>query len=123
MLKIAICDDNEQHLQYTTSLVKKELASHLIEIMLFFDAEQMLKTIDTEKKSPDIAILDIVLGKDNGIELAKQLNQLLPGCKIIFLTGYADYASASYEADHIWFVLKSASETYLGPGCFSRFGL
>ena len=30
---------------------------------------------------------DIMLGVDNGIELAKKLNLILPGCRIIFLTG------------------------------------
>ena len=115
MIKIAICDDNDQHLQYTAELVRKELSSHQIELSLFANAEDMLQFIIAEKQYPDIAVLDVVLGGEDGIQLAKKLNHLTPGCKIIFLTGYPDYASASYEADHIWFVLKSAVEVYLAP--------
>ena len=115
MIKIAICDDNVQHLHYTAELIRRELSSHQTELSLFPNAEKLLQAVATEKQHPDIAVLDIVLGGENGIQLAKQLNHLTPGCKIIFLTGYPDYASASYEADHIWFVLKSAAETYLAP--------
>ena len=115
MIKIAICDDNVQHLHYTAELIRRELSSHQTELSLFPNAEKLLQAVATEKQHPDIAVLDIVLGGGNGIELAKQLNHMLPGCKIIFLTGYPEYAPASYEVDHIWFVLKSATETWLGP--------
>ena len=39
---------------------------------------------------PDLALLDINLPGLNGIEVARQIRALVPGCKIIFLTGDSD---------------------------------
>ena len=114
MLKITICDDNREHLRYTADLVRKELTSYQTELFLFSNAEELLNSIQQAQVIPDIAVLDILLDSRNGIDLAKQINRLLPACKIIFLTGYPEYATASYEAEHIWFVLKSVADNYIG---------
>ena len=115
MLKTAICDDNPEHLNHAASLVLAELSSYAPDVELFHSAEDLIQAVECDRYRPDIAILDILLEDENGIELAKKLNALLPGCSIIFLTGYPDYAPASYEARHVWFVLKSSAEQYLGP--------
>ena len=114
MLKIAICDDNPEHLQFTVSLIQKELSSSGLELELFSVASQLISLIEEDNYRPDIAVLDIKLGRENGIDLAKRMNSLVPTCRIIFLTGFADYAPASYEARHVWFVLKSSADRYLG---------
>lgn len=114
MVKVAICDDNPEHLHLTEEFVRKELSSYSTEISLFSDARELTDRILQGYLSPDIAVLDVVLGKENGIECAKTINRHLPGCGVIFLTGYSEYASACYEADHVWFVLKSVAESYLG---------
>ena len=114
MIRIAICDDEGAQSAYTAALVRKELPSYELEIERFPTADALLREIESDAYSPDIAVLDIMLGADNGIELAKKLNLILPGCRIIFLTGYADFAPESYEAVHVWFVTKAAAECYLG---------
>ena len=115
MLKIAVCDDNPLHLKRTADLVQNELSSWELEIELFSVADHFMKLIEEDNYKPDIAILDVQLGGESGIERAKRLNSLVPECKIIFLTGFADFAPASYEARHVWFVLKSSAEKFLGP--------
>ena len=114
MLKIAICDDNPEHLHYTASLIQKELSSFRLELETFSAASQLIKLVEEDNYTPDIAVLDIDLGPENGIDLAKRMNSLVPTCRIIFLTGFADYAPASYEARHVWFVLKSGADQFLG---------
>ena len=114
MLKIAICDDNPEHLKFTASLIQKELSSFRLELETFSVASQLIKLVEVDNYRPDIAVLDIALGQENGIELAKRMNSLVPTCRIIFLTGFADFAPASYEARHVWFVLKSSAEEYIG---------
>ena len=114
MIRIAVCDDNPEHLRHTCDLVRKELPSYSIEISSFSGGYELLGTLKRGELTFDIAILDIALGEENGIELAKEMNRLLPGCRIIFLTGYSAYAPASYEAEHVWFVLKSSAEEYIG---------
>ncbi len=114
MLKIAICDDNPEHLKFTASLIQKELSSFRLELETFSVASQLIKLVEVDNYRPDIAVLDIALGQENGIELAKRMNSLVPTCRIIFLTGFADFAPASYEARHVWFVLKSSADQFLG---------
>lgn len=118
-MNIAVCDDNPQHLQFTANFILQQISSLSHELTLFESAENMMNAITDHLFLPDIAVLDIDLGNENGIDLAKQINQFLPRCQIIFLTGYTEYVSASYEADHVWYVLKSSADTYL-PSAIRR---
>ena len=115
MLTIAICDDSARHRRYTAQLVRRALEDYTLELDEFSTAESLRKCVSNGDYHPDIAILDVELGEENGIELAKSLNRFLPDCRIVFLSGYARYASASYEAEHVWYVLKSQAEQFLGP--------
>ena len=114
MVRLAICDDQPEHLRYTASLIRRELNSYILEIDSFPNAGQLLKCLQAGDYAPDVAVLDIELGPASGIDIAKELNRLLPSCRIIFLSGHAEYTSASYEAEHIWFVLKSQADAYFG---------
>lgn len=114
MRSIAICDDEPVHLEYTQRLVQETLPPAQFETELFPGAEPLLQAMEQEEYCPDIAILDICMGGSNGIELAKQLNRLVPGCKIIFLTSFLDYATEVYETEHIYFVLKRKMDHRLG---------
>ncbi|MBR4444808.1 MAG: response regulator transcription factor [Solobacterium sp.] len=117
MLTIVLCDDIELHLKKAEQLVSEIMEKQDIpyEIRLFHDAETMLSHVEFNEVSPDIAILDIEMDGENGISLAKKLNQAVPKCPVIFLTSYVDYASTAYEAEHIWFVVKNRTEEYLEP--------
>jgi len=48
---------------------------------------------------PHAALIDIVLGDDDGLELGKQLVELLPNIKIVHMTGYAEHAPVSSFRD------------------------
>lgn len=111
-LKIAICDDNSTHLKLAENLVTSNLESRSYAVQLFSCAEELLSEINKDHYAPDIAVLDIELSGEDGITLAKQMNQLVPMCRIIFLTGYIDYAPDAYEAEHIWFVVKKTADRY-----------
>lgn len=113
MRHIAICDDEPAHLDYTHALVRRELPSTRFALERFSAPEQLLRAVEAQNYRPDIAILDICMGGASGIELAKRLNALAPRCKIIFLTSFLDYATEVYEAEHVYFVLKSEMEQRL----------
>ena len=110
MRYIAICDDEPVHLIYTQTLVQKALSPSQFETDSFSSAELLLQAMEPGDYCPDIAILDIRMDGLDGIELAKKLNKLAPGCKIIFLTSFLDYATEVYETEHIYFVLKGEME-------------
>ena len=113
MICVSICDDDLRHLQYTYTLVSKYLAGTSAEIDRFGDPDALLSQVKSGNYLPDIAILDIKLGRIDGIELARQLNVYAPKCCIIFLTGYPEYCSDVNGTDHIFFVVKSRAEQYL----------
>ncbi len=117
MLHIAVCDDISEHLQHSQNMIQDILASKEIncEIYPFHTSEDLLQSIRDKKIRPEIAVLDIELNGESGINLAKKMNQYLPTCQIIFLTNYIDYASDVYEAEHVWFVTKKKADRYLEP--------
>lgn len=115
MRYIAICDDEPVHLEYTQSLVRKILPPSQFETALFSGAEPLLQAVEPGDYRPDIAVLDIRMEGADGIELARQLNRLVPECRIIFLSSFLCYATEVYETEHIYFVLKSEMERRLEP--------
>lgn len=112
MTHIVICDDEPLHLQHTHDLTTAYTAGKPVTIETVDAAATLLEKVDAGY-CPDIAILDVELGGDSGIDLAKTLNQRCPSCQIIFLTAFSRYASQAYFADHTWFVVKSEIDTYL----------
>ena len=58
------------------------------------------------EKHFDAVLLDIDLGYDNGIRLAKCIQEEQPCVNIIYITGYADYALKSFETNVSSFLLK-----------------
>lgn len=113
MIRISICDDDARHLKYTYNLVSRYMKGYVTELDCFSSPESLLSQVENGGYLPDIAILDIRLGRMDGIELARQLNRCAPGCCIIFLTGYSEYCSDVYGTEHIFFVVKSHAEQYL----------
>ena len=117
MLTAAICDDNALHLKQAEDMTVKVLteAGQPFALCTFSSAEDLLLWMKAAETQPDIAVLDIEMGGEDGISLAKKLNASAPACRIIFLTSYVDYAPDAYEAEHIWFVVKARAEEHFGP--------
>ena len=53
-----------------------------------------------------LAILDIELGTDSGLDLSKKLLEINPRTNVVFLTAYADYAINAWDTDACGFMLK-----------------
>ena len=54
----------------------------------------------------DLAILDIELGKVNGLDLCKKLLEINPCTNVIYLTAYPDYALDAWRTDACGFMVK-----------------
>jgi len=59
-----------------------------------------------EKKTPDIVFLDISMPETNGIEVARQLNEISNGIKIVFVTGYSEYTSDAFNVYAFGYIMK-----------------
>ena len=107
MIHIAICDDDSVQLKRAEKLIQKKAARFCPEIDLFSDGAELIKAVKSTDYTPDLAMLDIHMPGNSGIEVAKALNLLAPECRIIFLTSFLGYATEVYEARHSYFILKS----------------
>ena len=70
-----------------------------------------------EELQPDLVLLDIGLPKLSGIETARQIRELNPRCRIIFLTGHLhpEIVQAAFEAGGRGYVHKEDAVTELLP--------
>lgn len=109
MLRIVICDDNAEIISCLQTWICARFSQESVKIFSFASAKDLTDAVGQGLQA-DIAILDILLGEDNGILLAKQLFPSAAQTKVIFITGYVEYCSAVYETEHIYFLLKPLKE-------------
>ncbi|MBR6157962.1 MAG: response regulator [Lachnospiraceae bacterium] len=99
----AMCvDDEGLILARTVSLVKKTELFDTVEA--FMDAGEALAF--AKRTSVDLALLDIDMPETGGLELAAELKKKQPDIRIIFLTGYSEYAVDAYALHATGYLLK-----------------
>ncbi len=102
----AICvDDEELILQRTVSLVKK--TNKFDEVDSFSDAMEALAYFDDD--TAGLALLDIDMPGMRGLDLASAIKEKCPDIKIIFLTGYSEFAVDAYAMHATGYLLKPVS--------------
>ena len=78
MLHIACCDDDrfwqEQFLRQLDRLLSARGTTFRIDT--YNSGAALLKALSVLNAQPDLLFLDVVLGRDNGIDLAARLRQL-----------------------------------------------
>ncbi|MBR5202098.1 MAG: response regulator [Clostridia bacterium] len=60
----------------------------------------------SENSDIDIAFLDIEMPVMTGLELAKKINEINKSTKIIFVTGFKEYAYDAFKVNAIGYILK-----------------
>lgn len=114
-MTICVCDDNLVQLNTVISIINDYIIKNtLSDIIINTPTPRELKdSLERRIFSYSLAILDIELGIINGIDAAKQINQISPACRIIFITGFQKYKLQVYEAKHMYFVPKNLMNIYL----------
>lgn len=93
MLIFAI-DDEPKMLKLLHKAIEK--AAPKAEIMDFSLGTEALKTMEAQKLKPNIVFSDIRMPKLDGLELAVRIKKFSPNTKMIFVTGYSEYAVAAF---------------------------
>jgi len=113
-IKIAICDDEHQQTEYIKTLVSKWAYQSNIEISIeMFDSAENFKNLWNKNKAFNILLLDIEMGEQNGIELAREIRQSDIKLSIIFITGFTDYMSEGYDVSALHYLIKPINENKL----------
>ena len=113
-IKIAVCDDCHQQTEYIKSLVNKWAAEKNIKVTAdMFESAENFKSAWSESKKFDILLLDIEMGGQNGVDLARDLRKTDEKLLIIFITGFADYISEGYDVSAMHYLMKPVKEDKL----------
>lgn len=116
-LKILICDDEVRVAKGINEMLKMLIAESGIQATTI-----VLTSTDKIEKSDmseyEIAFLDIDMGKQNGIEIARKLHLANPMAIVVFVTNYIEYAPAGYEVNAFRYLLKNEMTLSL-PKIFS----
>ena len=109
-------------------LMREQLRARLAEVWpdleIVAEAKNGLEAVAlTEQHHPDIVFLDIRMPGLTGVEAARQISQLptfeeannqsWPGCEIVFITAYDQYAVQAFEQGVVDYVLKPAERDRL----------
>jgi len=106
----AICvDDEPLVLQLTVELCGK--LPLLDEIRSFTRAKDAIESVKAEPAQ--LALLDVDMPGTNGIELAMALKEICPDIRIIFITGYPEYAVEAFAIHASGYLLKPISQAQL----------
>lgn len=108
---ICLVDDDSTQLDYLKILIGKWANMHhlQVEINFYHSAEEML--FEHDQSYPyDLIILDIQMGRINGIELAKRIRKIDSEVTLAFVSGMADYVFDGYEVEAIRYILKPVGQ-------------
>ncbi|MCL2840824.1 MAG: LytTR family DNA-binding domain-containing protein [Defluviitaleaceae bacterium] len=112
MFSIGICDDEAIEVKFLTKLIHEwaETQDIIVYITSYANAEAFLMSSNV---IPDILLLDIQMGKMDGMALAKHIRQSNAHVQFIFITGFTDYMSQGYEVDALHYLIKPIKEEQL----------
>ena len=108
MVKIAVCDDDPDHLRSISALLEDYLSTHPHHPgrTHLFDSGQSLLDHAQALGGFDLYLLDILMPGLNGIQTGEQLRSLGAGGEIIYLSSSKDYAVDSYQVGAFFYLLK-----------------
>ncbi len=114
LYRVAICDDNQRDAEYVLSLLTNWAKKNQIAIgaECFPSAESFLFHY-AEDKTYDILLLDIEMGKMDGVTMAREIRRDNQTVQIVFITGYSDYISEGYEVAALHYLMKPVKEEKL----------
>ena len=110
--KIAICDDSQADAEYIATLVKEWAKDRIVKIRTYPSAEAFLFNY-AEEKDFDILLLDIEMGKMDGVTMAKAIRQDNESVQIVFITGYSEYIADGYDVAALHYLIKPVKKEQL----------
>ena len=118
-MTVALIADDER-------LMREQLRARLAEVWpeleIVAEAKNGIEAVElTTLHHPDLVFLDIRMPGMTGVEAARQIAQLptdaeaggWPGCEIVFITAYDQYAVEAFEQGVVDYVLKPAERERL----------
>lgn len=108
MLKIALCDSNQNAVLKYAQILSDLADKHQIEITLscFYSGESLLFHYTDDPEDIDMIYLDSVLCKMNGTETARKLRGAGCNAQIIFLTSCEAHVYEAFDVNALQYLIK-----------------
>ena len=103
---IAIAVDDEA-LMLGALVAAVQASPDITEVAKFSDCEEALEFVNNH--TTDIAFLDINMRGMGGLALAERIVEIRPTCKIVFCTGYEEYAIPAFKLHASGYLMKPVS--------------
>jgi DNA-binding NarL/FixJ family response regulator len=104
LISILLVDDNIRFRHQLGRMVRKVCPRAVI-----YEAENIKETMELlQHVSPQLALVDVVLGEENGISCVRRLKALLPQLRVVLISAYPDrvFHSQGLEAGAVALVDK-----------------
>ena len=103
--KILVCDDSEGVRESLKLILEDDY-----KLLFACDSCEVLNLV--KSSSPDLVLMDIKMPKLNGIETLKEIRQIEPKTKILFVTGYqyTDVAQDAIKLGALDYIIKPFNE-------------
>ena len=108
MVRIAICDDEKKILDEVSRYIKnyaEKKNENELEVFRFDSANSLMSAIE-DGKVFDIFVLDVYIGDEMGMALARYIRKLGIESPIIFATTSVEHAPQSYEMGTLRYLIK-----------------
>lgn len=106
-MRVAICDDEAVQQQILRKFLEEwaRIKGEVLETEFFNSGESLLFAWE-EDRDFSLLILDIELGRLNGMELAAKIRSRDENIPILFVTGYDKYMAQGYEVAALHYLMK-----------------
>ncbi len=112
LMKIVVCDDCVEDLQYIEGLLQKytkSASSAGLVVDKYIDAATLYDRIQ-EGERAEIYILDMIMAERTGIDIGSLIRKARGDSVIIYITSSDDYALEAYGVHAVRYLLKPVSE-------------
>ena len=115
MLRIAICDDEQEMVSSHKKVIEECLreCNEMGEIVTYTVSDNLLCDVAEDQFYYDLILLDIEMPGHDGMEMAENLKPYLPNVKIIFITSHIEYAIDAFELSIFRYVPKDKRDAKL----------
>lgn len=111
MISVAICDDDISMTGYIESMLRDiaKKKNILVETEVFWEGNKLIKAVENGTYF-DIIFLDIEMGFDNGITIARKIREIDKNVLITYVTSHESYMRESFSIRPFRFILKPVEE-------------